>query len=393
MLLENLDTVPWSTLYHAYGKARDTPCHLKNLASEDKSIRTEAYDILSVTIVHQGSVYEAAVHAIPFLVELLQASEVSDKHNILDLLYDIAVGGSWHDHFRHITGLFGDNVSEHLQARTAAQKQWIIRTRSLLAPHMEIILSFLQAEDYDVFRSAVALLTNFRDVDESIYQDVIRLVASTQDYWRQADLILLLSYLGESRSRHQLIEFFEASSSELVRFSSAIGIGLNGAKVPNEIAEYLSATIIKNDGSLIRSYSALGASNQYWFDAAKVLSFADAVYVDRCVPTFIKTIEEASYCVELQLCAVLLVAFCRDGYVSVANPSASQQQAVYAVAQKAFPDPQRTQCNATRTLSFFGLPDLRETIDSYLGLPSDRDAGFYQPQQEAIARHRRWISW
>ncbi|MGF1524394.1 MAG: hypothetical protein ACFBSF_18900 [Leptolyngbyaceae cyanobacterium] len=342
---------------------------------------------------HQGSVYEAAIHAIPFLIELLQAEEVGDKQNILDLLCEIAHGGNWQDDFKNIPGLL-DPVAVKQPERIAVEKQWIARTRSLLAQYIDIaILSFLHAEDSDVFRSAVALLTNFIDIDKNIYRDVISLAVSTQNPRRQADLIILLSCLGESRSRNQLIEFFETSSSEIVRFSSAISIGLSGAKVPNEIAEYLSATIIKNDSSLIRSYSALGASNQYWFDAAKVLIFADAVYAGRCAPAFIKAVEETSYCTELQLCAVLLIVFCREGHIDVANPNTIQQQAVYAVAQKAFPDPQRTDCNAVSTLSFFGLPSLRETVDQYLGLPNEDDIGFYQPQQEAIARYRRWISW
>lgn len=392
-MLENLQTIPWHTLEHAYGPASDTPHHLKNLASDDEETRLDAYDYLSITIVHQGSVYEAAIAAIPFFFELLQAEKVKDKQNILDLLYEIACGGSWDDKPNYITDLLSPKTEDYHQVQVA-QKKWITNVRSSLAEYTDILLDFLQDddEDFELFHNTVAVLSLLTDnIDERAYQTIVSLAESTQEVMHQADLILLLGHFGETKPKERLIEFFETSPAEIVKFAAAISFGLNEPELPHDIADYLSTVVVKNDPRLIQTYHALGAIDQYWFDIAKILILADPLYVDKCVATFINAVEEASFCIEEQLLAVLLMAFYRDGSIELANPNPIQQQAVYAVAKKAFPDPQRTYSNTVSVLRIFGLPTLREPMDQYLGLPAETDVGFDQPHQDAIARHRRWV--
>ena len=94
-MLENLDSIRWDELEHAYGEASDVPQMIRYLASPDAEVREGALWSLYGNIWHQGTVYEATAYAIPFLLELLEQSVVEDKHAILIYLSNLAFGNSY----------------------------------------------------------------------------------------------------------------------------------------------------------------------------------------------------------------------------------------------------------------------------------------------------------
>src|SRR5688572_30578809 len=94
-VLEGLEAVDWTRLSHAYGPAADVPGLLRQLASTDAEARGAALYELYGNIYHQGTVYEATAHAVPFLVELLRAPELPDKEALLGLLQAIGQGSSY----------------------------------------------------------------------------------------------------------------------------------------------------------------------------------------------------------------------------------------------------------------------------------------------------------
>jgi tetratricopeptide (TPR) repeat protein len=89
-VLMGLDEVPWRTLRHAYGPATDVPGQLRALLSPDAHVRERALHHLYGNIWHQGSVYEASAHAVPFLIKLLAYAGTPDKRAILQLLADLS---------------------------------------------------------------------------------------------------------------------------------------------------------------------------------------------------------------------------------------------------------------------------------------------------------------
>lgn len=88
-VLDSLDRVPWATLHLAYGSAGDVPSLLRAVANGDE----EALDSLFWNVWHQGTVYEATPHVVPFLLELLDAPGASTS-TLLSLLHAIATGHS-----------------------------------------------------------------------------------------------------------------------------------------------------------------------------------------------------------------------------------------------------------------------------------------------------------
>src|SRR5215471_2299857 len=100
-LLEKLDDVKWVELTHAYGPAGDVPGLIRDLSSHDPRDRQQAMHALYGNIWHQGTVYQASAHAVPFLAELLRSDDVPDKDEILLLLRALANGHSYIDVHQH----------------------------------------------------------------------------------------------------------------------------------------------------------------------------------------------------------------------------------------------------------------------------------------------------
>jgi catechol 2,3-dioxygenase-like lactoylglutathione lyase family enzyme len=91
-ILTGLDEVNWSSVNHAYGSATDVPDLLRALTSENFDVRDHAHEMLIGNIVHQGTIYEASIATIPFLMKILDAHNL-DKTAALDLLGYITFGG------------------------------------------------------------------------------------------------------------------------------------------------------------------------------------------------------------------------------------------------------------------------------------------------------------
>lgn len=89
-MLAGLDAIQWNELRHAYGAATDVPDLLRALVSTSREARSEALFELFGNIWHQGTVYEATSHAVPFLIEIVTGTTSADRADVLGLLGAIA---------------------------------------------------------------------------------------------------------------------------------------------------------------------------------------------------------------------------------------------------------------------------------------------------------------
>ncbi|MGB1217358.1 MAG: hypothetical protein ACPG5P_05755 [Saprospiraceae bacterium] len=83
---------PWDKVTDAYGSAELTPFYIEGLGSDNKADREFAIFGLYSATTHQGSVYESARMAIPFLVDMLKAEKEDDTILASHFLARIAVG-------------------------------------------------------------------------------------------------------------------------------------------------------------------------------------------------------------------------------------------------------------------------------------------------------------
>lgn len=87
-----VDAHPWAGLTHAYGSAADVPECLRRLAGDDDESAADALSDLYGSILHQGSVYEATAHAVPYLARIAAAG--IRAADVLALLGGIAENGA-----------------------------------------------------------------------------------------------------------------------------------------------------------------------------------------------------------------------------------------------------------------------------------------------------------
>ena len=92
--LDGLDDFDWTLVTHAHGRATDIPALLHAAHSDNGFDRKFAFALLHETVWHQGTVYEASPHVVPFLISMLEAPLVQDKESIVLLLSSLATGYS-----------------------------------------------------------------------------------------------------------------------------------------------------------------------------------------------------------------------------------------------------------------------------------------------------------
>jgi hypothetical protein len=152
-VLEDLDNIDWSKVSHAYGPATDLPATLRALASGDKEQRERALWELHGNIWHQGTVYEATAHTVPFLLELVRAKNPKSLE-ILCLLACIADGNS---HLATHGSLLKAGDPDY-QNQLARELEWVARAKKAVAKGQELFLSFLTAKDPTLREISIFLL-------------------------------------------------------------------------------------------------------------------------------------------------------------------------------------------------------------------------------------------
>jgi hypothetical protein len=90
---EKLKGVAWSTLCHSYGSAEDVPEMVLGLLSPSAAIRRRSRTDLEHSLNHQGlQRWESTKRVTPFLLELLADSKTPERHLLIPILTDFAVG-------------------------------------------------------------------------------------------------------------------------------------------------------------------------------------------------------------------------------------------------------------------------------------------------------------
>lgn len=85
-MLEDLDTIDWASVQHAYGEATDTPGSLRMLLDADPARREPAYKSLCITLLEDGFRNEATPVVVPFLVELIADPTTPERARLLEML-------------------------------------------------------------------------------------------------------------------------------------------------------------------------------------------------------------------------------------------------------------------------------------------------------------------
>lgn len=151
-MLERLEAIDWSALHHAYGPADDVPELLRALLSTDDEIRGRAWEALYGNVVHQGTVWEATPHVVPFLIEILEAREGPDPARVLRYLAALA-GGTGDEGDEGDDGSMYDDAPDLLRHRGAPGL-----TRAAVGRGLDVYREHLRSPDAGCRTEAANLL-------------------------------------------------------------------------------------------------------------------------------------------------------------------------------------------------------------------------------------------
>ncbi|MPY32270.1 HEAT repeat domain-containing protein [Streptomyces adustus] len=88
-MINELDSVDWSSMSHAYGPADDVPVWLRDMTSGGPELRDKALSHFYSAAHHQGDVYPCTVASLPFLFHMAQDAATPDRASIIELLVSI----------------------------------------------------------------------------------------------------------------------------------------------------------------------------------------------------------------------------------------------------------------------------------------------------------------
>jgi hypothetical protein len=161
-MLDRLDDVPWKSLHHAYGSAEDVPELLRDLARSDGRQEKALYALFG-NILHQGTVYEASSHAVPFLVELAAEPTIARRDEILGLLGALAEGQSYLAAHARSGHSFSDyhRQKPDFEERLASELRDVERTRLAVFERRDVFLSLLNDQLSMVRAGAAYVLSRF----------------------------------------------------------------------------------------------------------------------------------------------------------------------------------------------------------------------------------------
>jgi len=192
-MLEGLDDINWSLLRHAYGPAIDVPDLLRKRASADPEIASGAEFELFGNILHQGTVYPATSHAVPFIVELLESQTISKRSGLIVLLACIAKGTGYYQVHGSLPLSQKAIGAEKIAYEITEENIFVSRAHTSVEAHLKTFIRLLDDTDKEVRYQIPCLLSVLPCAQDWIRQEALKRACGEQDSIVATNLILALA--------------------------------------------------------------------------------------------------------------------------------------------------------------------------------------------------------
>lgn len=375
-MIDELDTIPWQTLYHAKGIPIDTPQHLRNLTHPDSTMVDEAHSELLNSILVYGWVSPHAVAAFPYLFNLMLTANERTRTHAADLVVQIIEGIAL-PYPSIIPWIYLFSSTGHFYDKAGAE---IARTTiyPLVVAAFPTLLPLLHDPDVDIAHKTLRIVAYFVAADNTLWAKLYPYAVREIRPLLRAGYPLIAWASNDPVALAWVDEVFDQSNEPLVKLMAALVIAQTAQPVPEEIYSWLIDTILINDLTLIKNYNALGLTRRYWFDCALVLYHRPLIeripLVEQCLAYF--EAQKPVFVAE-DYRALLILAFGSFKYKKSAIERADiHSKVVMWLAQQAFATADRGHGIPQRILQEFRLPWRPSTVNGFLGLPNANHPGF-----------------
>ncbi|SES42750.1 hypothetical protein [Actinokineospora terrae] len=347
----------WSDLEHAYGTAEDTPGFIEALRGADWE---SALQNLHASILHQGTIYNATLPAVPRIVDVALDAAAPGRQGALWFIVAYAESIAQ-----------GYSESSHYLPEDTDMDDFDESARAALSDASRRLAPLLDDADDEV-RASIYQLTSYL-VDEPVAEEIMPLVRAKFDNERAAAASLI-----ESLVRHDL--FTEADfevvlerGDDAVTFAAAWSAIAEGMDLPDAIDHVVRLWLAQADG-----YPGSGASLEVLANHAG----PRAVPVLQALADSIETDALADAWVEVGLASRSSVDAVLDGLLALAPRTVG---VVTALAQvlPAVPERAAELCDAVFELADSDDPTLRAVVATTLF--SARDPRWAAPAKTVTA--------
>lgn len=295
-MLEQLASINWSDLSHAYGSAEDVPHLLRDLTSPDEQLRRRAQGTLYTNIYHQGTVYQASAYAVPFLLELLREETVPEREELLILLAHLAQGNTYHRQHWH----FYTEERKQDPALLAQLEEgifWVEQTYEAVSAGLPLYFSLLEDPAPKLRMAALRLLGSFSREAAQIVSLLVERFSAEGDQRVQACLLFTLGALLARQEEaspvawHLLEQGLDDGQTDLVRLAAAMAlVWTRKPEVPIRAYDFLLARIQYPD-PLDDLYTELPwAESRLVFDVIRSFYAPPSSFSARLVPRLIQVL-------------------------------------------------------------------------------------------------------
>jgi len=368
-MLETLDQVDWLMLPDAYGPSTKTPRLIRNLASDNPRKRRKAVEKLCYTIYHQGTIYAAAVAAVPFLLEIVASSEVPDRTAALEVLQVLSTGRSYHA--AHASSFFNREKSKtpEWEEKVREEKSWVAAIRERLDAAVPAIARVLREGKREERIAAASVLATLPDNSAAMEA----LLAAVADADPSVVAAALTAVGAQDNAPAEVLEkCFARATNELVRTVAAIQVICHREQnSPPAAVEHLLAQLRSPQAELRKAYEALPDVGTFLGDIGKALAVSPPASAREAFPLLYEQVKRSPFPLNpnenfgLLMLAVMLQAPI-DRKWTAAALTREQRQAIRLLADRAW-----TIDRSTRSMNL-NLVELLEGV----GLPGNRDDTF-----------------
>ncbi len=240
-MLEGLGEIDWHALGHAYGRADNIPIALRNLTSEDATVRHQAEEELSGTLHHQGSIYSATAIAVSFLTDLILNPRVLERDRILFLLRMFA----WDCH-GYKNQPDREDAADDERAYNARFRLMLQGACDSVTSSAAALLDLTQQGDRTLGLKILGLLKVFGDGSPPIAPLLYNYLLSEQDPRMLAAMVMCLSALQTTDPAHHdaCVALARSDRPAIVRLAAAYATAsFMREKTPDDVIDYLVATV------------------------------------------------------------------------------------------------------------------------------------------------------
>lgn len=368
-MLETLDSVPWETLGHAYGPATDVPDLIRQLTSNDLEDRKAALWHLHGNIWHQGTVYEATAHTVPFFLELLQAESVVGKANILHLLALLSTGNSYLDVHQDMFFYEEKRDTPEFQAEMQVELGWVQAAHEAVRAGTPTYLRLL--EDFDsVARAAAAfLLAHFPEDGLRLSRALVPYLTHEYNLYVRASLLLALGVLGRGNPEHlPLLEAALEEDAPLVTLAAAMSLArIQGEQMPLRAIQSLVDAVVFPSEALKEQYAQLPwANSDLVADAGSLLVLLGPERTAPALRALLAALDQVDPYSAIRIAELLLyIAFSHHPAPNTAQALSDIQRTVLRTLV-ASDNAWTFNVNLSDILRAFNLPNWREPLQRYL---------------------------